>query len=74
MKKFLSLIFLLMPLIAIRAQDLESTPEMADGLFASGKIYVVVVVLSLILTGIFVYLLALDRKLSRIEKEMEKQN
>lgn len=42
-------------------------PEMADALRESGKIYVVVIVLSLIFTGIIVYLWMIDRKVSRLE-------
>jgi len=39
-----------------------------------GKIFVVVIVLAVILVGIFVYLYFIDRKLSRLEKEIrEKQ-
>ena len=46
-----------------------NTPPMADGLRSSGKIYVVVVVLLTILAGLFLYLINLDRKISRLEKE-----
>jgi len=54
----------------LQAQDsLQSEkPQMADGMRASGKIYVVVAVLLMILTGIFIYLIRLDRKISRLEK------
>ena len=37
---------------------------------AYGKIFVVVAVLALILTGIFVYLFFLDRKIGKLEKEI----
>jgi len=49
----------------------ESQPavEMATGLYQSGKIYVVVIVLAVIMAGIFAYLIMLDRKVSRLEKE-----
>jgi CcmD family protein len=43
-------------------------PQMADGMRASGKIYVVVGVLLIILSGIFIYLFRLDRKMTRLEK------
>ena len=43
-------------------------------MLANGKIFVVVVVLALILVGIFVYLFALDRKVTRLEKEVKEQN
>jgi CcmD family protein len=43
-------------------------PQMATGMRADGKIYVVVAVLLIILSGIFIYLVRLDRKISRLEK------
>lgn len=46
--------------------------EMADQLRADGKIYVVVVGLSIILLGVMAYLFSLDRKISKIEKEVKK--
>ena len=53
------------------AQDKCERVEMADGLYQSGKIYVVVTVLSVIFAGIVVYLVMLDRKISKLEKEIE---
>lgn len=38
------------------------------------KIYIVVAVLAVILVGIFVYLFFMDRKVSKIEKEMMEDN
>jgi CcmD family protein len=38
----------------------------------NGKIFVVVVVLALILVGIFVYLFTIDRKVTKLEKEVKK--
>ncbi|MES2778011.1 MAG: hypothetical protein V4722_27780 [Bacteroidota bacterium] len=43
--------------------------EMATGMRSSGKIYVVVAVLSMILMGLFIYLFTLDKKISKLEKE-----
>lgn len=43
--------------------------EMADTMRSNGKIYVVVVVLATIFAGIFAYLVYLDRKITRLEKE-----
>ncbi|HCL84431.1 MAG TPA: CcmD family protein [Chitinophagaceae bacterium] len=53
-----------------RAQDSlqRGKPQMADGMRSNGKIYVVVVVLLIILTGLFIYLVNLDRKMTRLEK------
>jgi len=45
-------------------------PEMADALRQDGKIYVVVLVLVIILSGLLLYLVRLDRKVSRLEKEI----
>lgn len=44
--------------------------EMADGLYQSGKIYVVVVVAAIIFIGIVAYLVMLDRKIGKLEKEI----
>lgn len=49
------------------AQAEESTPEMADMMRSSGKIYVVVLVLATIFAGIIAYLIRLDRKISKLE-------
>jgi CcmD family protein len=43
--------------------------EMADTMRSNGKIYVVVTVLATIFAGIFAYLVYLDRKISKLEKE-----
>ena len=44
--------------------------EMADTLRSNGKIYTVVAVILTILLGLFLYLIWIDRKLSRLEKEI----
>jgi hypothetical protein len=46
-------------------------PQMADALRSSGKIYVVVTVLVIILIGLFLYLVNTDKKISRIEKNIK---
>jgi hypothetical protein len=43
--------------------------EMADGMRTSGKIYVVIAVILTILTGLILYVIRIDRKLTRLEKE-----
>jgi len=43
--------------------------EMADAMRSNGKIYVVVAVLVIILSGLILYVIRLDRKISRLEKE-----
>ncbi len=48
------------------------TNEPPDFMRSDGKIYVVVAVIVTIVTGIFLYLLNLDRKIKRLEKEIKK--
>jgi hypothetical protein len=64
--------FLSLTLMALitRAQDSlqNEKPQMAEGMRSSGKIYVVVAVLVIILIGLIIYVIQLDRKLSRLEK------
>lgn len=55
------------------AQPAAGTPEMADVLRQDGKIYVVVAVIAVVLAGLLVYLISLDRKLTRLEKEVHAQ-
>ncbi len=47
---------------------LSDKPEMAVGMRANGKIYVVVAVLVTILAGVVLYLVNLDRKIRQLEK------
>ena len=66
---------LLLPLLllagaAFAQSPAANEPEMADALRASGKIYVVVLVLVIIVTGLLVYLIRLDGKVSRLEQEV----
>lgn len=42
--------------------------EMADGLRADGKIYVIVAIIMLVLGGLIAYLFAMDRKLVKMER------
>ena len=52
------------------AQDMTSDIEMADLMRSSGKIYVVVAVLSIVFIGIIGYLVHIDRKLTRLERKI----
>jgi len=69
----LPLLLLWFPGIIARAQDSTGVKkvEMADALRASGKIYVVIAVLVIILLGLILYVARLDRKISRLEKEIK---
>lgn len=70
MKKILYTFLLLLFSLPSFSQSTEV--EMADTMRANGKIYVVVGIILIILTGFIAYLIALDRKLTCLEKENKK--
>ena len=55
--------------LAVMAQE-NGGVEMADKMRSNGKIYVVVAVALTIFAGIALYLVRLDRKISRWEKKL----
>lgn len=55
--------------LTVLAQTGTDVP-MADGMRSNGKIYVVVAVILAIFLGIILYLFRLDRKISRLEKDI----
>ena len=67
----LLLLLLMQPLAHCLAQAAVAAtePEMADGLRQSGKIYVVVASVVVIVGGLLTYLVSLDRKVSKLEKQ-----
>ncbi|MFT6715711.1 MAG: putative integral membrane protein [Saprospiraceae bacterium] len=65
----LTLLLCMMSMISV-AQN-PNDVEMADVMRDNGKIYVVVAVLSIILGGLFVYLISLNMKISKLEKELK---
>ena len=68
MKKYIFSLF--MALISFAGQA-EAEVEMADQFRADGKIYVVIAIAAIILTGIFIYLFRLDRKITDLEKRIK---
>lgn len=53
----------------LAAQSQMPEVEMADAMRENGKIYVVVAILCIIFIGIVGYLVSIDRKLKKLEKE-----
>lgn len=51
----------------------QSEVEMADTMRSSGKIYVVVAILVLILVGLFLYVFLMDRKISKLEEKVDER-
>jgi CcmD family protein len=67
MKIYLKYLFALF-LITIASAASAQNAEMADTFRSEGKIYVVVAIVLIVLTGLIVYLFLLDRKISRLEQ------
>ncbi len=51
------------------AQDIDATADENSIMKSNGKIYVVMAVVVVIVLGLFLYLINLDRKISKLEKE-----
>lgn len=70
MKKWLLILIGNLISLSVLAQNTtRESVEMADTLRESGKIYVVVLVVTVILTGLILYLIQLDRKVRKMEIE-----
>ena len=67
------ILFAVLLFVAVQSVHAQEQVEMADGLRSSGKIYVVVAVLAVIFIGLLLFLISIDRKVSRLEKESQKQ-
>ena len=59
-----------MPLLMAQGIDNQAV-EMADTFRSEGKIYVVVLVVTIVFSGLIVYAANTDRKLAKVEKELE---
>ena len=64
-------VFMLASVITVSAQ---SEVDMADVMRSNGKIYVVVAVAALVMIGILVYLVVLDRKIGAMEKKIKEKS
>ena len=72
LKKIILLLVVMATSIVMFAQDKNSDSyrgEMADTMRSNGRIYVVVAVVVTILTGLILYVVRLDRKMTKFEKE-----
>lgn len=81
MKKYILILFFTMASFFAQAQNKDKIAitekdyanqevEMADTFRSDGKIYVVVAVIIAILSGIIAYLVVLDKKIAKLEKEV----
>lgn len=72
MKKILVTLLMMMVAVKLFAQDQGSA--ISDSLYASGKIYVVVSCIVLILLGLLFFLFSLDKRLKKLEKKSSVKN
>ena len=73
MKILKSLTVLSLILISSTVSARPSEIEMADAMLENGKIYVVIAVLCPVFMGLVVYTIMIDRKLSKLEKEVNEK-
>jgi len=72
MKKFILTLSLILSFTLSSLAQNSNGVEMADALRSSGKIYVVVLVISVIFIGLAIYLFTIDNRLKKIEKQNNK--
>jgi uncharacterized membrane protein YdbT with pleckstrin-like domain len=66
--KIICFIFSLLLSVSTFAQQIETEPQMADTFRSEGKINVVIAVISIIFICLAAYLIIIDLKLKKIEK------
>jgi uncharacterized transporter YbjL len=64
-----SILFLLAFVFPLLCSAQAASPEMADDMRSNGKIYIVLACVLLVLFGMIAFLLILESRLSRLEKE-----
>jgi uncharacterized membrane protein len=65
--KIISCLLLLLSSFSLCAQE-NNTVKMADNFYGEGKIYIVIAVMTIIFVGIIIYLIRLEKKINRLEK------
>lgn len=73
MKKLTTTFLMLMITLQLFAQN-QSTELSPDSLYASDKIYVVVICAAVILIGLILFLFSIDRRLKKLEKYSPAKN
>ena len=69
MKRLINLVLLVLLTASVFAQNGE--PQMADTFRSEGKIYVVVLVLSIVFICLATYLVIIDRKVKKLEDKIK---
>jgi CcmD family protein len=69
LKRIAAIILMAMITVMAKAQELDPNADNNSIMKSNGKIYVVMLVVIVIVLGLFLYLINLDRKISKLEKE-----
>ena len=67
--KYFLLVFCLLGINLLVMAQGDKPVQMADTMRSNGRIYVVIAVILTILVGLVLYIVRLDKKISRLEKE-----
>ena len=68
-RTLLTLLSILMTTMFVQAQEGTGKTIVGETMRSNGRIYVVLAVMLTILIGLIIYLVRLDRKISKVEKE-----
>ena len=69
-KRLIHIIVVITAFPALVFAQSDSTIEMADSMRSEGKIYVVILVVAIVFTGLVIFAINSDRKISKLEKEV----
>jgi hypothetical protein len=69
MNRFKLIILMMLPVLLSKAQ--QSSPEMADALRQDGKFYVVVSVIAIIFVSLVIFLIYLERRISKLDRKQD---
>jgi hypothetical protein len=67
--RLFSLFVLLFSATLLHAQDIKGQTSFGSTMRSDGRIYVVIAVILTILIGLILYVISLDRKLKKLEKD-----
>jgi heme/copper-type cytochrome/quinol oxidase subunit 2 len=73
-KRVLGLALLFGAIICQAQEHVTAEPQMADKFREDGKIYVVITVIVMVFLAIVIFLIALERKIKKIENQINDKN
>ena len=73
-KRVLGLALLFGAIICQAQEGVTAEPQMADEFREDGKIYVVIAVIAMVFLAIVIFLIALERKVKKIEHQINDKN